>query len=80
MNTEILKIVGQIAGIGGLSLGLSLILFRDIIHKNIFPRFKNEEIAYKTLRLIIISVWSITVIGIGAWIYTTLYFRTGGAI
>lgn len=37
MDTQILKTVGQVAGIGGLALGVFLLLFEDTIRKQIFP-------------------------------------------
>ena len=67
MEAEILKTLGQIAGIGGLALGVFLLLFRDIIRKNIFPKLPAPE-AYRLLRLITVAVWSIAVVGIGAWV------------
>jgi len=33
MDAEILKTVGQVAGIGGLAVGILLLLFKDIISK-----------------------------------------------
>jgi hypothetical protein len=35
---ESLKQLGQIAGIGGIALGVLLLLFRDVIRKAVFPR------------------------------------------
>jgi len=35
MNAELLKTLGQIAGIGGISLGVLFLIFRDIIQKKI---------------------------------------------
>ncbi len=67
MEADILKAVGQIAGIGGLALGVFLVLFRDIIRKNIFSKLPAPE-AYRLLRLITVAVWSIAVIGICAWV------------
>jgi hypothetical protein len=69
-TTEVLKIVGQIAGIGGLALGVFLLLFREIIRKNIFPSLPADQ-AYRLLRLITLAVWSIAVVGIVAWVYTS---------
>jgi hypothetical protein len=69
MDADVLKIVGQVAGIGGLALGVFLLLFRDIIRKNIFPKLPSAE-AYRLLRLIIGAVWSVAIVGIAAWIYT----------
>jgi hypothetical protein len=70
MDPTILKTVGEIAGIGGLSLGVVLLLFRDVIRKNIFPLLGVVE-AYKLLRLIVILVFMIGVAGLAAWVYTT---------
>jgi hypothetical protein len=36
MSGEFLKIAAQVAGIGGVAIGTFLILFRDVIRKNIF--------------------------------------------
>src|SRR4051794_32659043 len=68
MDAQLLKTVGQVAGIGGLALGVFLILFRDIIRKNIFPKLPAAE-AYRLLRLITGAVWSVAVVGILAWVY-----------
>jgi hypothetical protein len=70
MDADVLKIVGQVAGIGGLALGVFLLLFRDIIRKNIFPKLPSVE-AYRLLRLITGAVWSVAIVGIAAWVYTT---------
>jgi hypothetical protein len=68
VETEILRTVGQIAGIGGLALGVLLIVFRDIVRKNIFPKLPPAE-AYRLLRLVTMAVWSVTIVGIVAWVY-----------
>ena len=65
--------MGQIAGIGGISVGVLLLLFRDIIRKNIFPKFRDEKLAYRLLRLIVVVVWSVAIAGIGAWAFTTIF-------
>jgi hypothetical protein len=67
---EILKIAGQIAGIGGLGIGIAIIVFRDIIRKNIFPSLTKAH-AFKLLTLIAIMVFVIALAGIAAWVYTT---------
>jgi hypothetical protein len=68
MDTETLKTVGQIAGIGGLSIGLILLIFRDVIRRNIFPNLSRQQ-GYSLLRMIIILTWSIALVGILAWVY-----------
>lgn len=70
MDAGVLHAVGQVAGIGGLALGVFLLLFRDIIRKNIFPRLPPAE-AYRLLRLITGAVWSVAIIGIVAWVYVS---------
>jgi multisubunit Na+/H+ antiporter MnhB subunit len=67
MNAELLKTLGQVLGIGGLALGIFFLLFREIIRKSIFPTLKKDD-AYRLLRLISVLIWSVAVIGIGAWI------------
>ena len=68
MDAELLKVVGQIAGIGGLALGVFLLLFREVIRKKIFPMLPPIQ-AYRLLRMIIIAVWSVAIVGIAAWVY-----------
>jgi hypothetical protein len=68
LEAEVLKTVGQIGGIGGIALGVMLFLFRDIIRKNIFPKLPAEK-AYRLLRLITVCVWSLAVLGMGAWVF-----------
>jgi hypothetical protein len=50
METELFKTLGQVAGIGGIALGVLLILFKEIIRKSIFPTLKKDQ-AYRLLRL-----------------------------
>jgi tetratricopeptide (TPR) repeat protein len=69
MDPAILRTVGEIAGIGGISLGVVLILFRDVIRKSIFPMLGVSE-AYRLLRLIIILAFLIGVLGLAAWVVT----------
>jgi hypothetical protein len=68
MDAQVLEVVGQVAGIGGLALGVFLLLFREIIRKKIFPKLPPAE-AYRLLRLITVAVWSIAIAGIAAWVY-----------
>jgi hypothetical protein len=68
MDAELLKTLGQALGIGGLALGIFFLLFREIIRKSIFPTLKKDD-AYRLLRLISVLIWSVAVVGIGAWIW-----------
>lgn len=69
MDTELLRTVGQIAGIGGVALGVFLLLFRELIRKAILPRLPARE-ASRFLTLIAVLVWSVALAGIGAWVWT----------
>lgn len=72
MEYQVFQAIGMTAGIGGVALGVLLFVLRDIIKKNIFPKFKDERHAYRLLRLIVISVWTVAILGIGAWLITSL--------
>ena len=67
MDAELLQTVGQVAGIAGLAVGALLLVFRQIIAKNIFPSLKKDH-AYSLLRLISILVFTVALAGIGAWV------------
>ena len=69
MDGELLQTLGKIAGIGGLSLGVLLVVFRDIIRKDIFPKFTNEELGFRLLRYIIFAVLTVALLGMGIWAY-----------
>jgi hypothetical protein len=69
MEAGFLKTAGQIAGIGGLAIGTLLILFRDVIRKNVFPTLSKNH-AYSLLRLILILTWSVAVLGVVAWYFS----------
>ena len=68
MELETLKTLGQIAGIGGIAVGVLLIVLRSIIGKKIFPSLSPEQ-SYKIFRLIIIVVFFVSVIGVVSWVY-----------
>lgn len=75
-SSSVLKVVGQVAGIGGLALGVLLLIFRDVIRKNIFPSLDKIQ-AYRILRLIIVSTFLIAALGIGAWVYVQTIKKLG---
>ena len=73
---EILIIFGKIAGIGGLAIGVLLLLYRDILSKNIFPNLTKEQ-GYKIIRLIIFVVWSVAILGMAAWVFLSINSTNG---
>lgn len=68
MDGEIIKAVAQAAGIGGVALGVLLLLFREVIRKNLFPDLSREQ-GYKLIRLVVSLTFAIAVLGIGAWVW-----------
>ncbi|WP_026451294.1 carboxypeptidase-like regulatory domain-containing protein [Aequorivita capsosiphonis] len=62
---------GKIAGLAGLALGVFLILFREVIRKNIFATLTKKQ-SYTIIILILVLVWSISVYSI------YLYNNEGG--
>ena len=68
MNAELFKTLGQIAGIGGLALGVFLVLFKEIIRKSIFPTLKKDD-AYRLLRLIAILVFIVAIAGVASYVF-----------
>ena len=78
MDLDLLKTVGQIAGIGGLALGVLLLVFRQILAKNIFPMLRKDD-AYRLLRLMAILVFVVALAGLGAWVLVETRVLDGGS-
>jgi hypothetical protein len=68
MEATLLKTLGQIAGIGGIAFGVFLLLFRDIIRKEIFPQLTKER-AFQLIQLVAVLVFLIALAGIVAWVW-----------
>ena len=67
MDSNLFKIVGVVAGIGGIALGTVVYIFREVIRKEIFPQLTKEQ-AYNLLNRIIVLTFVVGVLGIGAYI------------
>jgi hypothetical protein len=69
-TTQLLKTLGQLAGIGGIAFGVLLLIFQGIIGiRKLFPQLTQEQ-AYKLLRLMVVIcaiavISGIVVYGIG---------------
>ena len=68
MERALLETLGRIAGIGGLALGVFLLLFREVIRKNVFPKL-SDEYAYRLIRQFMYLTFGIAILGILAWAY-----------
>lgn len=73
MNLELLKMLGQIAGIGGIALGVFLLLFRDVIRKRIFPKLTQKQGYYIILIFMVLS-WSVAIAGVLILNYQSFHF------
>jgi hypothetical protein len=71
MDTGILSTVGKIAGIGGLALGVLLLIFKDVIRKNIFPNLSQTQ-AFRIIRLILVLTFLTAIAGIFAWVFVSV--------
>ncbi len=68
MDVNMLRQLGQVAGIGGLAFGVFLILFRDVIRKRIFPTLSRDH-AYRIIRLFLVLTFLLAILGLGAWVF-----------
>lgn len=67
MDTQILKVVGQTAGIGGLALGVFLLLFRQLLQR-IRPAGLTRVQWYRVIIIFMLLVWSLALAGLAVWI------------
>lgn len=58
MDSNLFKIVGVIAGIGGIAIATVVLIFREVIRKEIFPQLTKHQ-AYILLNRIIVLTFVI---------------------
>lgn len=68
MEGETIKVIVQVAGVGGLGLTVFLIIFREVIRKNIFPQLQNEH-SYRIILAMLSFTFVIALAGLGAWVW-----------
>jgi hypothetical protein len=71
METQLLEAVGKIAGIGGIALGVFVLLFEEVIRKNIFPMLSDDH-ASGLIRQFMYLTFVVAVCGIAAWTYVAV--------
>ena len=71
METQLLEAVGKIAGIGGIALGVFVLLFEEVIRKNIFPMLSDDH-ASALIRQFMYLTFAVAVCGIAAWTYVAV--------
>jgi len=78
LEEQVLQVTGKVAGIGGLALGIFLLLFREVIRKNIFPTLSDEE-AYKLIRQFMYLTFCLALFGLASWTYISVAPMTARA-
>jgi len=73
VDYKILETVGRVAGIGGLALGVFVLLFRDVIRKNVFPQLTKDQ-AFHIIRLFLFLTFTIATLGI-VWVYVSTFAK-----
>jgi hypothetical protein len=79
MDATLFKTLGQIAGIGGIALGVVLVLFREVIRKSIFPTLDQKD-AYRLIRLIVVLVFVLGFAGVGVWAWVQQHNPSSGPV
>jgi hypothetical protein len=67
MDYNLFKVVGVVAGIGGIALASVVYIFREVIRKEIFPQLTKDQ-AYNLLNRIIVLTFVIGALGILAYL------------
>lgn len=65
---HLFETAAQVAGLAGISALVFYYLFRDVIRKLVLPKLSKDQ-AYKTIRLILVLVFLLSLTGIIAWVY-----------
>jgi hypothetical protein len=63
MSVSLLKTVGEIAGLGGLALGVFMLVFRDILRQKLLSAVGPAQ-SYRIIRQMIWATWSLALMGL----------------
>jgi len=74
MDAEAIKVFGQVAGIGGLAVGVFLYVARDIIRKEIFPTLTKKQ-SSRIILMLAFMAWTTALAGIASWTYISVQSR-----
>lgn len=66
MDVKLFEVLGKVAGLAGLSLGIAFLVFRAILKKDIFPKLNTIQ-AYRLLTQLMYLTFTLAVIGIFVW-------------
>lgn len=71
MDYELFKIVGALAGLGGIGIAAVVYIFKEIIRKEIFPQLTKAQ-AYSLLNRMVVLTAIIGFVGITAYVILSL--------
>lgn len=71
--------LGKVAGLAGIAVGATVLIFRDVIRRRIFPQLPAEH-AFRLLRIIVIATWSIAILGIVVWQIPVIIAGSGNTV
>jgi hypothetical protein len=71
MNTDLMKLVAQIAAPAGIAIAVFFYIARGVIAKKIFPNLTQIQ-AFRVIMFVVFSGWTVALAGMVAWVYVTL--------
>src|SRR5437016_2023479 len=66
MDAKLFEVLGKYAGLAGFGIGLVLLIFREVLKKNIYPRLNTVQ-AYALIKQLMYLTFIIGALGIVAW-------------
>ena len=69
LDVELLRVVGSVARIGGLGLGILFLLYQEVLRASILRRLTKQQ-AYRLLTLILLFVFLIALLALIAYVGT----------
>lgn len=79
MDTSLFETLGKYAGLAGISVGVVLVIFRQLLKLQIFSKLVSDQ-TYKLLQQLMYLTFAIGVIGIGAWAFVATRQNAGQGV
>ncbi len=68
MEPDVVKTVGQIAGIGGIAIGIILLLYKEFLSNANLKKMDATQ-TFKTTKLFLWLTWTIAILGLASWMF-----------
>lgn len=79
MDPSFFETLGKYAGLAGISVGVVLVIFRQLLKLQIFSRLVGTQ-TYRLLQQLMYLTFAVGVVGIGAWAFVTTKTSSSHAI